>query len=646
MSWMQILCDIYDQQAAIGMVSKAVEDQPMLLPLYHVEMQAQIEITIDEKSNFLSARVIQNKKDRLTVIPCTEKSASRTSGVEAMPLFDKLIYIAGDYAQYSPVEPKHGQDAYNAYEHSLAQWCEFEDGHPDSRAWLAYIRKKNVIGDLVACGLLRLNEEGKVPEKWSGEGKPEIYSAIPTAPLDAFVRFRVARREGESRVWMNPEVQNAFVNYQNHIEGRMGLCCATGKALSLATSHPKYIRYGGDGAKLISSNDKSGFTFRGRFDTAEEAVTIGRETTEKAHAALKWLIQRQGFRNDDQVIVSYTSAGEKTPPLMEDISNWDQPIVFQKEIDNTAGEIDAVRLRNALAGYSGKKMPDSRSVIMGLDSATPGRLSIFYYRELRTEELITRVVDWHTKCAWRHTYHYVEDGLDEDGKKVFRSAPFVGAPAPVDIVKAAYGENVSSKLLKSAVERLLPCIADGARLPVDIMKNAACNAEKAAQHTPTEQRKALSIACSLIRKHENEGKDKEEWNMALNRGCTDRSYLFGRALAYAEQIEWYAQRNMDEKRATNAERMMVAFAKHPARVWKQLMERLRPYQDRLGEKGKWLNDGMAQVMSQMIFDDFSNAPLNERYLLGYACQKQAFWEKSPTAQTEKNSENANSTKED
>ena len=67
---------------------------------------------------------------------------------------------------------------------------------------------------------------------------------------------------------------------------------------------PDKIRHSGDDAKLISSNDKSGFTYRGRFIDAEQTFSVSFEASQKAHNALRWLIGKQGFRNGDQVFVA------------------------------------------------------------------------------------------------------------------------------------------------------------------------------------------------------------------------------------------------------------------------------------------------------------------------------------------------------
>ena len=95
------------------------------------------------------------------------------------------------------------------------------------------------------------------------------------------------------------------MKYQRSLPAEVELCYARGISMPSSATSPKFIRYPSDGAKLLSANDMSGFTFRGRFATPQEALCLGRDTTEKAHAALKWLIRKQGYRNGDQVILAF-----------------------------------------------------------------------------------------------------------------------------------------------------------------------------------------------------------------------------------------------------------------------------------------------------------------------------------------------------
>ena len=50
--------------------------------------------------NFKSARKVE-KAESVTIIPVTEDSGTRSSGIAPHPLCDKLCYIAGDYTTYT-----------------------------------------------------------------------------------------------------------------------------------------------------------------------------------------------------------------------------------------------------------------------------------------------------------------------------------------------------------------------------------------------------------------------------------------------------------------------------------------------------------------------------------------------------------------
>ena len=628
MSWMQKLYETYEACKAQGLVGKR-DETPMLLPLYHGTQQAQLEVTIDENGNWVPGNAHAVKKDEQeTLIMGTPEALGGQNNINPKALCEKLIYVAGDYPGYFiPAEGKTSakntrpEAYYQSYVQELEAWCSSGFSHTAAEAWLRYVRKGCLIEDLLKEGLFQLNGQGKVIDKWAGTGNA----------LDAFLRIVVkwndAGRE-EDRVWMMPKLSNAYADYRSSLPQESGLCYALGREMPVAGAAPKYIRFPGDNAKLISANDSDGFTYRGRFDNASEALSVGWETSEKAHAALKYLIRKQGYRNVDQVILTFGTGGMPLPSINQDTealaNNGSALMDFTPKPELNLKDSLAREVRHALAGYANRLDAKAEAIVIGLDAATPGRLSIFYYREMNAEEFFARILRWHTGCAWLHQYRYRQEGTDEKGNPVYHRMLFTGAPAPIDIVEAAYGENASDKLKKSAVERLLPCIIDEARLPRDIVSAVARRAAQRALLDPNESEKALSIACALIRKLKNDAKHEEVWDMALQPDVNDRSYLFGRAWAYAEAVERYALQQAGENRETNAERLMAAFPRHPKRSWGVVMERLLPYRNRLGKRANTLLEGMDEVICRLEISGFTDDTLDETYLLGYACQRQVF----------------------
>jgi CRISPR-associated protein Csd1 len=247
---------------------------------------------------------------------------------------------------------------------------------------------------------------------------------------------------------------------------------------------------------------------------------------------------------------------------------------------------------------------------MGLDSATPGRMAITYYRELTGSEFLDRIERWHADHAWHQHY-----GKDKQ---------FVGAPAPRDIAEAAYGRRLDDKLKKATVERLLPCIIDGQPVPRDLVESTVRRACNRAGLERWEWQKTLGIACALYR-----GAFKqEEYTMSLETDRRSRDYLYGRLLAIAEHIEGRALFVGGETRDTTAAKLMQRFADRPASTWRIIEPQLRPYMSRLrAKRPKFLHAmelELDAVVTSFSGDDFTDdSKLSGEFLLGYHCQRQA-----------------------
>ena len=117
--------------------------------------------------------------------------------------------------------------------------------------------------------------------------------------------------------------------------------------------------------------------------------------------------------------------------------------------------------------------------------------------------------------------------------------------------------------------------------------------------------------------------------MGLDENNTSRDYLYGRLLAIAEKIERVALARADEKRPTNAERLMQRFADSPYTTWRQLEMALQPYRQRLMQGRAGFVTNMDKLMDSILnaFDPeaFMKAVrLSGEFLLGYHCQRQAF----------------------
>ena len=319
MSWLPKLLATYD--ACKG---KEPEGSAPLMPICHSTQNAQIEIVLDGAGLFRRASVLE-KVQGLTLIPCTEASGGR-SGKKPVnhPLHDKLQYLAKDFTFWGgevtvgfakdPAEP------YRDYLQSLLDWSA-ADPHPKLHAVLTYVQGGNVVADLIQAGILPVGDDGKLLKTWNADktAAPAIFKVLAPqqSPDDAFVRWRVeVGDDANSAPWMDEVLVGSWISHYQRSQAKMGLCMATGLQTALAVQHPAKLRHGGDKAKLISANDSSGYTYRGRFTSDEEALGVGFVATQKAHNALRWLIERQGYRNGDQVFVAWEPTGKTIPDPM------------------------------------------------------------------------------------------------------------------------------------------------------------------------------------------------------------------------------------------------------------------------------------------------------------------------------------------
>jgi len=641
MSWIQKLYETYDNcQSMVGYSSK--ESKRPLLPICHMTAQAHIEIFIDQEGNFRRASVVTGKNDATTIIPCTEGSGSRAGKKpECHPLCDQLQYVAGDFEKYGGTVTsgfvKDPDEPYRHYINILNDWCESKFAHPKAKAVLRYVRKKALITDLVAYQILFVGDDRKFlskRERKKQKNVSDIFTVVASQD-NSFIRWEVeAPGDLETKAWHDKSLWESWIHYYASTKKKEPLCYVKGEDDFLSLQHPKYIRVKGDGAKLISANDTSGFTFKGRFLTAEQACGVGLEVSQKAHNALMWLISRQGKvffagsahgrKEPGLTVVAWATSGKTVPRPTEDslsILGFDDLPNDEPLIVSTAQDV-AIRFNNKMLGYASELGKTDNVMIMGLDSASKGRLAITYYREdLTGSDYLQRIENWHKTCRWIHEYRYkdIQEKGTEKIKRFFQ--PFIGAPAPINIAEAAYGSKADDKLKKATIERLLPCIIDGRQIPRDIVDSAVRRAGNRAAMAGWEWNKALSIACALYRK----SNEKEGYDMALDENRKTRDYLYGRLLALADSLEQWALNKAGEDRQTNAARLMQRFADRPYSTWRTIELSLAPYKARLGGQSRKRQELIDKVhaMFDPPEDYTSDKPLSGEFLLGYHCQREA-----------------------
>lgn len=581
------------------------ENEPVMLPVAHSTANAQIEIMLDLEGNFKGAKTVE-KSDAVTVIPATEDSATRSSGICAMPFADKLIYIAGDYSTYADGKKADNSGHFINYMNQLRKWMAGEYSHPFVRALYKYLDKKCLISDLVSAGVIKIDEvSGKFKEK-------EKIASI--AQEDSFVRIIIFTNDSVVKTWKDRSLQDSFISFNSSLMGEKQLCYASGEYVPSTYKHPSKIRNSGDKAKIMSANDESGFTYRGRFANKEQAVSVGYEYSQKIHNALRWLREKQGKNIDSLTVIVWASAMQDIPDTSE--SFFDDSF-FDDLTDEKSADIPSTMplymdmLNKRIFGVRERLEPNTKVMIMGLDAATTGRINISMYSELESSQYLRNIEKWHSETAWLRFY-------GKSKKKIINSF------SVYDIVRYAFGTeqgafiDCDKKLMRDNILRLLNCITNGAKLPSDIVNALYQKASNPlAYENNYNHRSVLETACGMIRKNIIDGKG--DVSMAYDPNITDRSYLFGCLLAIADKAESEAYDEQERNvRVTNARRYWNAFSQRPYMTWGIIEERLRPYMDKLGKAqvkySKWINDITAKMDEKTFMNNNRLEPL---YLLGY-----------------------------
>ena len=642
MSWMQKLYRTYESILEQGVT----DDAEPLTPVGHTIQNAHIVIVIDGQGNFQTARVMPPKT--VILLPATESSENRTSGEAPHPLADKIQYVAKDYVDYGGEKKAY----FDGYLKQLKAWCESPFAHPKVQAVLNYVSKGRVVADLVEAGIFQFDSGNKVLNKWEAEGDaPPIFSVLPKTKGEiefgsALVCWQVEiAGDVHSQTWMDKTIQQSWADYVASEKAEKGFCLVQGKEAVISTMHPAKLRHTGDKAKLISSNDTAGYTFRGRFATAEEAASVSADVSAKAHSALRWLISRQGIRNGDQVTVAWAISGKPVPSPMKDISSeidWDNldigagenPDEFSSQASSEQPSLDwsvnigraaAQIIKKKLHGYQAELKAHEQISLIMLDSATPGRMALTYYQEFLPANYFANLDAWIDDFAWYQRYSIeIPNGKKADKRTQWRFVP----PSPYSIAEAVYGKSLSDTLKKQLYARLLPVIAGGISVPIpeDLVRQsfqAACNPNGCENW---EWQRNIGVACALYkgwRARHHDLSQRRTYPMSLDTQNRSRDYLYGRLLAVAENTESYALYLAGEKRATTAERYMQRFAEHPFATWRNIELALKPYQERLRNNGKDTGaQAIGEIMELFATDDFTcDDKLSGEFLLGYHCQK-------------------------
>lgn len=604
MGWMQRLVSAYDDASTRNAFT---ELKNPLVEVGFIEKRADVMVTLNRDGTFREAeRLVKGDNDVINM-PTTPEAESRTSSkLPPFPLFDGLVYMTDGYD---------GKDAalHVAYVDALRAWAEQEDAPEALKVFYGYISRGCLLNDLISAG----------------------FKVEPQKEAKQLYCFRVIMEDGQNeRIWQREDIRESWRRRSGALRGGERLCYVEGRQAPILQSHPKLF----GNSKLISSQDDATiFQYKGRFTEPDEAVQVSYDASVKANNALLWLMKRQGFnRYGIQAVAWRDGGGRVTLPIAdegEDDEGDTEPRTFAEFGVKIRGMLEGRRQAHDDCG----QVASEKVSILALTAATPGRVSVTYYQELTDGDYVNRLIDWYTACSWGFSRFC---GTKDD-RRMWRG---VSTPTPMEIAVAVYGkrladtarsdlrnEKSATKIVRELKLRLLHCMVDGAALPKDLLL-AAFHRVSAPQGFRDDNGKwlsydwnlALSTYCAMLNKHLiDEG--ERVTDVVLDRSCTDRSYLYGRMLAVADMAERDAL-GRDNYRETNAFRYMQLFRQRPFATWTKLHTLALPYFAKLRGYSERYKRELGDIMVLFEPNDYeSSKPLDGRYLQGYYCQRQAFY---------------------
>lgn len=594
MGLLQKAVETYETHSSF--VGEESQEHQVLLPVSHILARADLEITLEPEGAFSSARAVDRSEPKIP-IPATEESAGRTSGACAHPLCDQLCYLAP-----CSEEKRH------LYVDQLAAWANSPYSHPMLDPILTYVQGGTILSDLAKNGLIELDKKG-IPKNEKLMVRWRVYG-IGT-PLDG--------------CWQQPSLVKAFQDWYASRLAKRGatMCMITGASAPPAEQHLKGVIASSGNAKLISSNDTSNFTFRGRFTDDSQAATVSYEASQKAHNALRWIAAEQGARaifggrtflcwNPQGIQVCHATAGFGNRSQVKTV-----PSDYRRELKNT------------LDGMRSQLPQQSGVVIAAFDAATTGRLSVTYYNELLGSDYLQRLHDWDDHCCWFF-------GWDKFKAKSAIQAPFLWR-----IVACAFGTptrekgqlrlKTDDKIMGQQMQRLVACRVDQGHMPLDIMEALFHRASTPQSFDdPAVREEILATACAVIRKYRYDVY-KEDCDMEFDPNKNDISFQFGRLLAVLEKVERDTYDD-SETREPNAIRLQSIYSQRPLHTADMIERQLeRAYFPRLTKPAfrAYYKNLIGEIMEKIYAypKEEWNARLKETYLMGYYLQRKELYTK-------------------
>lgn len=621
MSWMQKLCEAYDASITCDQSKESV----MLVPLGFIRKKVKYHVVLTQDGRFVSADELMNESG-FQEIPSTPQAESRTGDNGApFPLTEQLKYL---------VYEDENLKRFDRYMEQLNTWCEQPDAPGCLRAVYTYLDGHTLLDDLETQPNLKL-KYFKNAEKREGAGEDR----------KAMVCFSVQMQDlSNDDLWLRADVRQSWSRFlADKLPGAREFCYVEGKMLPSVENHPKLQ----GNAKLISAKDSEfPFQYKGRFVDDRSAALVSFDASVRAHNALIWLIERQGLQKYGMTWVVWNTNGAVMKVPIDENNGFDE-VEEDEEYADSGPVIDtfesyARAVNDAASGY-GSKLHDYNpertncAVVLGLEAATDGRMSVTYYQECSGNAYVGRLEEWYRDCCW---WRY---NWKKKTKEIITPNPdhIAIAVMGIDAVNTAKRdkkcEKSHTKLMRILQTRILACIVDKQPLPSDIVRKAfnkvcaplAFVSGKDRQWSRSVWENSVDTACALFYcfQRRGQGEHCEVFAPELQVNSRNPDYLYGRLLAVADFIE---EKAMDRERdyPTNAIRFMQQYVQRPFETWPRIHEKLIPSFKRLGSDSIIYQKILSEIEQLFSEEDrYECRELSLAFLQGFSSQRQGLLKK-------------------
>lgn len=628
MSFLNALYNSYVYSTDNGLVDDHSSSNTVLLPIYHTSLKSNgkniIQLSLRKDGSLFKAEMMG--EDEVIVFPVTEDSVARSGKNPAShPLVDKLSYIVSGPG-----------DKHQRYLTEFNSWFDRMSDGPEKiflNTIYQFLTSHNVLDQIVDSlyGMYDYQLEGFTASYTMLEKNKSKQVKIDLG--DVFVTFVILEFEGPRNISVtnNVPLHQAYIQYIDNTESDKGICNISGKLEKITAKHRGLM----GNAKLISVSNNTE-TYRGRFRQGADIIQVGYKTSEKIHLMLKYLLENPNshkWLGEQEYLINWFSTDVSNDSQIDLLKS--NPLLFGNA--DTEDATKPVTIQNKEVGDSLLRGEirfdaDSQYYVGIIDKASNGRISVKYFREMPSSQIIENLKKWQQQYHW---YRF-------DAEK---GQPKQQTPSLYSILTATYGIERDGKLVitndnfkKDQFTKFVTYVIDGGELPHYIIKQLAANIQNRLRYDETWD--SLLFVALAILSHQRE----EKYTDMLNREKVDRSYLFGRLLAVYEQIEsaTFAKANKiagepTSERLTNAQHFWSAFNRNPATTTQILEEKVKPYEKKLRTSMPGLLIKLEKEKSEIVnklHDHFyDNANFNNSleydFIFGYQAERKFLFTKHP-----------------